>query len=580
MASSGTITTNKYDSKVGLKLTWSITAQSIANNTSTIKWTLTSNGGSSGTWWYAGPVTVKIGGSTVLNTTSRFKLYGGGAYKKTGSLTIAHNADGTKSVSMSVRAAIYSASVNCTGSNTFALDKIDRYALITAFENFDDEGSPVITYVNPQGADVVTDLKLRVTWNSGANYTTWYTLNDEGGTYTLNLSSADRDALRLGAASTNTLAVQFDLQSTMDGSEWHDRKSALMVIVNANPTPGAVSFYDADAGVVAITGSDQNIVQLHSTLVIHTDTSTPQKGASIVSYSLNINGNDYTPDGSGNVTFVKPDVAGTYAATVTTTDSRGNTSTASVDVPILGWAQPSALFSFERVQNFVSNEAILHVDGKISTIPGSTLLITESHREKDVGTWTAPATVPDDADFTISGLDYQKEYELVITVSDSFTRADTPPTDETYNTGIGKGIPIAYMDALRHSFAVNGLPDNDEQLFVGGTIHAKPNDTDAGVTLPHVHSTAEQIVGYWIDGRPIYEKTIELGSALTLQSMTWTSAGAWTDNTNLILHLDAFASSAGTNWNCVNSHFLNGNLELQNIRSSAITVDYIVIKYV
>ena len=207
-------------------------------------------------------------------------------------------------------------------------------------------------------------------------------------------------------------------------------------------------------------------------------------------------------------------------------------------------------------------------------------MITESHREKDVGTWTAPATVPDDADFTISGLDYQKEYELVITVSDSFTRADTPPTDETYNTGIGKGIPIAYMDALRHSFAVNGLPDNDEQLFVGGTIHAKPNDTDAGVTLPHVHSTAEQIVGYWIDGRPIYEKTIELGSALTLQSMTWTSAGAWTDNTNLILHLDAFASSAGTNWNCVNSHFLNGNLELQNIRSSAITVDYIVIKYV
>lgn len=588
MASSGSITTNKYNSTVGLKLTWSISSQSIANNTSTIAWTLKSNGGSSGTWWYAGPVKVVIGGKTVLNTTSRFKLYGGGAYKKTGSVVINHNDDGTKSVGMSVSAAIYTASVNCTGSNTFTLDKIDRYALITAFENFDDEGSPVITYINPQEPGIVTDLKVRVTWNNGNDATSFYALNDAGGTYTLNLNSADRDALRLGAASTNTLAVKFDLQSTMDGTNWHDTKDAVMAIVNADPTPGTVTYTDTDAAVVAITGGAPVIVQSRSTLVINTTASTPNKGASIVSYNLNINGNDYTPDANGDVTFIKPNVAGTYAATVTTTDSRGNTADAVVNITISGWTQPSALYSFERVTDFATNDAVLHVDGNISTVTGSTLEIYESHSEKGSGIWTTPALVADDTDVTISNLDYQKEYELIITVSDSFTRSDSPATDTTYTVGIGKGTPIYFIDAYRHSVAVNGIPDGDEQIFVGGTAHLKPNDTDAGVTLPHSFSTSEQIVGYWLDGRPIYEKTVELGTPVTVAAGNTSAAGTWTalesgwTNPVRVLDFKAYHEDAagGALWTHLSANWTSNEIRVLNIRSVALTVEIFTIQYI
>lgn len=125
MALSGNFSTNKYNNHIRLKLSWTGT-QNVANNSTTIKWTLTSVGGSTGSWWMAAPITVVIAGKTVLSVTSRFKLYGGGAYKKTGSLTVTHNADGTKSVAMSVKAAIYTSSVNCTGSKTFTLDKIAR----------------------------------------------------------------------------------------------------------------------------------------------------------------------------------------------------------------------------------------------------------------------------------------------------------------------------------------------------------------------------------------------------------------------------------------------------------------------
>lgn len=581
MALSGTVTTNKYNGNIGLKLTWTGT-QSVANNSTTITWTLTSNGGSSGSYWMAGPITVVIGSKTVLNTTSRFKLYGGGAYKKTGSLTINHKADGTQTAWMSVKAAIYTSSVNCTGSNTFTFDKIDRYALITEFGGFNDEQSPTITYVNPQGPEVVTDLKVRVTWNNGTGYTSWYNINDwTGGTYTIHFSSADRELLRAATPTSYSLAVKFDLQSTMDGSEWHDYKNATMEIVNAAPSPGALSYYDSDTDVVAITDDDQVIVQSHSTLVIHAEPSQGTKGATIVERFLMFNGSIYYPDAEGNFTFVKPNMAGTYDAIVVTTDSRGNTARAILDIPILGWTQPSALYSFERVQDFTTNDAILHVDGNISDIPGSTLLITESHREKDTGSWSTPATVPDNTDFTIHNLDYKKDYELIITVSDSFTRADDPQTNTTYTVTIVKGIPLVFFDTWRTSVSVNGFPDGDEQLYVGGTIHAQPNDTNDGVVLPHAYSTTEQIVGYWTDGSPVYEKVVEFQSAVSVSANAWNSS-VFT-NPDEIFIIDAAAmintTPGMTNWGFVATQCVNKVIGIFNSRDVAITIDRLILKY-
>ena len=92
MALSGSVSTNKYSTSshgtIGLILSWTA-SQSIVNNTTTISWTLKSNGTmSSGYYVQAGPVTVKIAGTTVLNTTSRFSMHGGGGYSKSGTITV------------------------------------------------------------------------------------------------------------------------------------------------------------------------------------------------------------------------------------------------------------------------------------------------------------------------------------------------------------------------------------------------------------------------------------------------------------------------------------------------------------
>lgn len=121
MALSGSVTTSKYDGRY-LRLEWTAT-QSVANNTSTIKWTLSAVGGNV-KWYNTGPVTVVIDGTTVYNYTGRTSMYTGTV--KTGTITLSHNSSGSKSFSISVRAAIYSSSVNCTGSGSFTLDKIAR----------------------------------------------------------------------------------------------------------------------------------------------------------------------------------------------------------------------------------------------------------------------------------------------------------------------------------------------------------------------------------------------------------------------------------------------------------------------
>lgn len=132
MASSGSVSTTGYGGR-HLVLSWSQVSQSIANNTTTISWTLKGAGSASFSYCYARNFTVVINGVTVLNSqgdSSEVKLYNG-TVVGSGSLTIAHNSDGNKSFSVSVTAGIYDWTPNKTGSGTFQLDRIPRISTLS-----------------------------------------------------------------------------------------------------------------------------------------------------------------------------------------------------------------------------------------------------------------------------------------------------------------------------------------------------------------------------------------------------------------------------------------------------------------
>ena len=491
---SGSLSTNNEESHgygtLGLILSWTAT-QNIANNTSAIKWTVKSKGTmSSGYWYYCYGVEVTINGTKVLNTTSKFEMRGDGGYKKTGTITVAHAADGSKSVSMSVRAKIYDNNWNCTKSGSFDLKKINRYALLSSGTDFTNENYPSIVYTNPAGTALTTDLKARITWKDTNNQdqaTSWVTLNDDGGEYTFNsstLTSANITSMLNACPSANYLAVKFDLQSTMGGVEYHDYKDAVMNVVNANPTfTTAPSYEDANPSVVAITGSNQTIVQRQSKLRIYHGTAAAQKGASLVNYpySLRFNGQLYGFIGN-YIEFDKPDLAGTYQAEITATDKRGNNVTSTINIVILDWTEPTADCTLER-QNSFEATCDLKVTAHISSLGGlnaSHLSITEKHRIIDTSTWSDVSSVPDDTATTRS-LANTDAWEMEISVSDAF--ATTP-----YRITVPKGIPFIYKDTYNNSVAINGIPDDQNQLYVGGTIKTTGKITAPSMSITDISS--------------------------------------------------------------------------------------------
>lgn len=130
MAISGTIKSNswRYDSSsnyVHVVLDWNIKSQDKVKKTSTISWKLKVGGMPSKNSWYVFYNSKVVINGSVVHSSS----YYGTAYNDTvlasGTRTITHNADGTKSVPISIEAGAYwSGTYNLKGSATIVLDKI------------------------------------------------------------------------------------------------------------------------------------------------------------------------------------------------------------------------------------------------------------------------------------------------------------------------------------------------------------------------------------------------------------------------------------------------------------------------
>lgn len=127
-----TFKSNTYSGRY-LSLTITETVD-VPGNKSTLKWTLTSTGGSS-TYYSIAPTTIKINGTTVYSkgaTAWSDKVFPAAKGSKSGTISVAHNSDGTKSVSVVFNTAVWYSSASSYGG-TMTLTKIDRTAPTVSF---------------------------------------------------------------------------------------------------------------------------------------------------------------------------------------------------------------------------------------------------------------------------------------------------------------------------------------------------------------------------------------------------------------------------------------------------------------
>ncbi len=158
MALNGTVNSSAYNGRY-LQLTWSA-VQNVAENTSTISWTLKGVGTSTEGvgYYYSGPFTVVIDGQTEYYSDTRIQLYNG-TQVASGTKTLQHNKDGTRSFAVSISAGIYTFAVNCTGSATCTLTPIQMLVPPTITE-------VSITETNPSVMDVAGDTGCLVRFYS------------------------------------------------------------------------------------------------------------------------------------------------------------------------------------------------------------------------------------------------------------------------------------------------------------------------------------------------------------------------------------------------------------------------------
>ena len=453
MASSGSFNTTAYQGRY-LTFAWSVSSQSVANNTTTIAWTLKGAGTASSSWYRAGNFKVVINGSTVYSSSTRIQLYDG-TLVASGNFTMTHDTAGNKTFSASAEAGIYTVAVNCSGSGSFTLPQIARAAKITAAPNFTDIENPTINYQNSAGNNVTT-LQACISLTGSTDNISYRDIPKTGTSYTFNLTEAERNVLRAAAPNSNTLSVIFYIKTVISGQTYYETATRTMTIVNAAPTMGNPTYQDSNSTTAAITGDDQKIIQKHSSLTIAIPAATAQKYATITKYQVTINGVTREQAAAGNMSWGVLDVSQNIAATVKAIDSRGNSVTKSMQITVEAWQQPYAVISCKRENNFYT-DTVLNVSPTVSSLSGqNTVTIQEQHKKTSESAYSTPTAVSANTDTTIQ-LDNHYDWNVKIIVSDRIAST-------TYNFIVQKGMPIVYYDRLKSSTGFNCFPEKENSV--------------------------------------------------------------------------------------------------------------------
>ena len=180
MSNSITLTSTENKGSRYFELKCTQTKGTSAENSSTIKWTLSAIGDS--THYSTGPTKVIINGVTVYSeervdwSAGKFPVAQGST---SGSLKVSHNTDGTKKITVKFSTAIYTKTVT-EYSDTWTLDSISRYPTVSHSVASKTEESITMNWSS--------DSAISTGWYSTDNGDTWASFTTNGkksGTYTI-----------------------------------------------------------------------------------------------------------------------------------------------------------------------------------------------------------------------------------------------------------------------------------------------------------------------------------------------------------------------------------------------------------
>ena len=317
-----------------------------ANNRSIITWTLSSVGGEVN-YYSTGPTSVYINATLVYykdRVAWDSEVFPAAKGSVSGTITVQHNANGTKGISVLMNTVVYKGSSSIKEySGWWELDTLPRGAKIqNAPASFTNTSPPTVTYTNPLQSSV-SFLALCIADSAGHNgYTDYKTLNKTGTSYTF--SSADMVTLNnklasVSGSSGKTLDVKFVIKTTANGRDYYDGWSSTYQMVATDDTKPTVTMTLTPSNPSSVPSTLASTYIQGKSGVKATITGYGRYGATISGYALNVSG--VTKNSSTNV-IVSDTIAksGSVSVVGKVTDSRGFPGEIPQSISVTAYSKP------------------------------------------------------------------------------------------------------------------------------------------------------------------------------------------------------------------------------------------------
>ena len=489
MASSGTIQ-QAIRTGYRIQIAWTVDSQSDAKNTSTVtaKVQLVSTGSS-----YTIVSSATKSGSLTINGTKytfTFSAALSGNETKTictKTVTVAHNADGTKTCAFSATCGInvtlsgtYYGDVTASGNGTF--NTIARASTI----------SSVTSSVAVNGTNAVTVAIARASSSfkhtvviSFGSYS--QTVNNVETSASYAIPQSWLNAIPNATSGTAKVTVTTYSGSSKVGSAV-SKNFTLTVPATVVPTISAVTLSEAEAGIAAQFGG---YVQNKSKLSVKT-TAAGALSSTIKTYKTEVQGATYT---GASITSGILKKSGTSTVTVTVTDSRGRTASATRSLTVIAYTNPK-ITSFQGfrcladgTENYEGTYVKSALNFSISPVnQKNTATYTLSYKLQSGSTWTTLTSGSvyslNSSIISASGVfSVDSSYDIRLTVKDYFTTVTSTyeiPTAFTlidFNAS-GKGIAFGKVSEM-----TEGVEFALQAMFSHAETPSSPTDLPTGQDL-------------------------------------------------------------------------------------------------
>lgn len=410
--------------QVTLRFGWWQDSQSIANNNSVVGWhlQLVTTGGSisssaSKSWNvtvngsnYSGTCTIGVGTNSTKTLAS-------------GSTTIAHNADGTKSFSFSFSLQF---DINYSGVGWIGTKSGSGSGTLSTI--------PRTSSVRSTNANIGENITITINRASSSfTHTLTYSFCNLSGTIASKTSSTSVSwilpksfyaQIPNSRSSWGTITCDTYSGSTKIGSS--SCRFDVYVKESTNKPGISATVVDVNDTTKALTGDENKLIKYYSK-VKFSITSSPKNNAGTKSININYNGKNFT-GGSGNswTDYFSDVVSGSYRCSVT--DTRDFTTSVDISKTLINYVKITCAMTVSNPT--ASGECTLTISGNyFNGSFGSTNNTLTVQYKQNGGNWTnATATLSGNtykATVKLTGLDYTQTYTFQAKATDKLANATT-----------------------------------------------------------------------------------------------------------------------------------------------------------